>query len=209
MFEKAGAEDEDDVMFQWWWEATVPDVEKAAEEAEGAEMDMYAASWVSDGLGDDVNDVRWIGIKKAQSLHAQSRAIFIDCREHDDYAGGLIPGAWHVPMNAVMRYGIVNVLGQELIHTLLTTQRNALIVVYSNVATPFSRCRAFCRWLLRAGHTTLPAARFRRLRGGIFGWQHRGGDVAKALGHAGANSSLEERLRKAEPVKDLETVDIN
>jgi hypothetical protein len=67
-------------MFQWWWEATVPDVEKAAEEAEGAEMDMYAASWVSDGLGGDVDDVRWIGIKKAQGLHEADRAIFIDCR---------------------------------------------------------------------------------------------------------------------------------
>ena len=50
LYEKAGAEDDDDLTFQWWWEATVPDVEKAAEEAEGAEMDLYAASWVSDGL---------------------------------------------------------------------------------------------------------------------------------------------------------------
>ena len=25
------------------------------------------------------------------------------------------------------------------------------------VATPFSRCRAFCRWLLRAGHATIKA----------------------------------------------------
>eukprot|EP00965_Chrysotila_dentata_P226107 6195204-Pleurochrysis_carterae.AAC.1 len=48
-------------------------------------------------------------------------------------------------------------------------KRNSLIIVYSNVATPFSRCRAFCRWLLRAGHRTLPAERFRRMRGGIFG----------------------------------------
>jgi len=209
MYEKAGGEDEDDTMFQWWWEATVPDVEKAAEEAEGAEMDMYAASWVSDGLGDDVNDVRWMGIKKAQRLHEDGRVIFIDCREQGDYAEGLIPGAWHVPMNAVQRFGIVNVLGNELIHVLLSTKRNALIVVYSNVATPFSRCRAFCRWLLRAGHTTLPAARFRRLRGGIFGWLHRGGKVAVALSHRGANADLTERLKHAEPVKDLETIDVN
>ena len=106
MYEKAGAEDDDDLTFQWWWEATVPDVEKAAEEAEGAEMDMYAASWVSDGLGDDVKDVRWIGIRKAFGLHGKGRAIFIDCREHADCTAGIIPGAWHVPMNAVMRYGI-------------------------------------------------------------------------------------------------------
>ena len=45
------------------------------------------------------------------------------------------------------------------------------------MATPFSRCRAFCRYLLRAGHKTLPALRFRRLRSGIFGWEHRGGPL--------------------------------
>ena len=44
-FEEAGAEDDDDAQFQWWWEASVPDVEKAAEEASGADMDAYAASW--------------------------------------------------------------------------------------------------------------------------------------------------------------------
>jgi hypothetical protein len=32
------------------------------------------------------------------------------------------------------------------------------------VATPFSRCRAFCRWLLRAGHQTIKVERVRRLR---------------------------------------------
>ena len=138
---------------------------------------MYAASWISDGLGGDVDDVRWIGIKKAQGLHASERAIFIDCRERSDYSGGTIPGAYHVPMSAVMRYGIVNVLGTELIHIILSKKRHALIIVYSNVATPFSRCRAFARWMLRAGHSTLPAARFRRLRGGIFGWEKRGGKV--------------------------------
>jgi hypothetical protein len=74
MYEKAGAEDDDDVMFQWWWEASVPDVEKAAEEAQGADMDTYAASWVSDGLGGDVNDVRWIGIKKAMGLYLRPGA---------------------------------------------------------------------------------------------------------------------------------------
>ena len=209
MYEKAGGEDEDDVMFQWWWEASVPDVEKAAEEAEGADMDSYAASWVSDGLGGDVNDVRWMGIKKAMTLHAKDRIIFIDCRERADYVHGGIPGAWHVPMSAVMRYGIVNVLGQDLIHQLLQTKRHALIVVYSGVATPFSRCRAFCRWLLRAGHQTLPAERFRRLRGGLFGWEHRGGTVAKQIATPGMNDDLEERLKTADKIKDLETIDVD
>ena len=111
-------------------------------------------------------------------------------------------------MNAVQRYGIVNVLGHDLIHTLLSTKRNSLIVVYSQVATPFSRCRAFCRWLLRAGHSTLPAQRFRRLRGGLFGWEHRGGEVAKQIAMHGMNDDLEERLKNAEKVKDLETIDL-
>ena len=186
-------------------------VEKAAEEAEGAQYDRFAAAYVSDGLGGDVKDVKWIGIKKAMGLHAKERAIFIDCRERADYTQGGIPGAWHVPMSAVMRYGIVSVLGQDLIHTLLSAKRNSLIVVYSQVATPFSRCRAFCRWLLRAGHQTLPALRFRRLRGGVFGWEHKGGNVAKPLsqpGFGGYNDDLEERLRRAEPIKDLETIDV-
>ncbi len=80
------------------------------------------------------------------------------------------------------------------------------------MATPFSRCRAFCRWLLRAGHQTLPALRFRRLRGGVFGWENRGGHVAKPLSQPGAegrNDDLEERLKRAEPIKDLETIDLD
>ena len=52
----------------------MPDVEKAAEEAEGAEMDMYAASWVSDGLGDDVSDVRWISISTQIIVSSSSTA---------------------------------------------------------------------------------------------------------------------------------------
>merc|ERR1719291_710409 len=77
--------------------------------------------------------------------------------------------------------GIVGALGDVLIHELLSTHRHCLIIVVSAIATPFSRCRAFCRYLLRAGHATLPAARFRRLRGGMFGWKHKGGPVTAAL----------------------------
>ena len=35
------------------------------------------------------------------------------------------------------------------------------------MATPFSRCRAFCRWLLRAGHQTIKVDRVRRLRASV------------------------------------------
>jgi len=205
-----GDNDDDDALFQWWWEASVPSIQKAAEEAEGADMDSYAALYVSDGLGGDVNDVRWMGVDKARDLHAKRRVIFIDCREAAEYCRGGIPGAWHVPMTAVMDHGIVAVLGEERIHELLDTQRNSLIVVYSSVATPFSRCRAFCRWLLRAGHHTLPVQRFRRLRGGLFGWEHRGGTVAKPIGHAAtAKDALEERLRALEAQAETYTTDVN
>ena len=111
-------------------------------------------------------------------------------------------------------YGIVNALGTDLIHAILSTRRHQLIIIYSNVATPFSRCRAFARWMLRAGHATLPSARFRRLRGGVFGWEKRGGKVALAIGGDGAGgyayaAGLEERLKNAEAPKDLETVDVD
>ena len=62
-------DDDDDQQFQWWWEASVSEVEKAAEEAEGARMDSWAASWISDGLGGNVEDVRWVGLPKAKALH--------------------------------------------------------------------------------------------------------------------------------------------
>ena len=183
----------------------MPAIQKAAEEAEGAEMDTFAAVYVSDGLGGDVNEVRWMGVNKALSL--QSCLIFIDCREASDFAKGAIAGAWNVPMSAVMAHGIVHVLGEERIHSLLDTQRHCLIVVYSQVATPFTRCRAFCRWLLRAGHHTLPVQRFRRLRGGLFGWQHRGGAVARPIEQSGID--LDERLRLAQAKAEQYTIDIN
>ena len=135
-FEAAGAEDDDDAVFQWWWEASVPQVEKAAEEAEGGRFDSFAAAYVSDGLGGDVNDVKWMGLKKALALHAKGRVLFIDCREAADYNGGMIPGAFHVPMSAVQHWGVVNALqaaGNDLIHQILSTRRHQLIIIYSNV----------------------------------------------------------------------------
>jgi hypothetical protein len=65
------------------------------------------------------------------------------------------------------------------------TKSDPLPPARPQIATPFSRCRAFCRYLLRAGHTTLPAARFRRLRGGIFGWKHKGGPLTQMLSYHG------------------------
>ena len=73
-----------------------------------------------------------------------------------------------------------------------------LAQVFSSVATPFSRCRAFCRWMLRAGHSSLKANRFRRLRGGLFGWRFRRGaiapyDPARKSGFADMMKKAEER----------------
>jgi len=187
----------------------VSEVEKAAEEAEGAQYDRFAAAYISDGLGGNVDEVRWVGVEKGQHLHSSGRAIFIDCREGADYHGGLIPGAYHVPMSMVQRYGITNTLGQELIHVLLSTHRHCLIIIYSNIATPFSRCRAFCRFLLRAGHVTLPAGRFRRLRGGIFGWKHKNGTVSRPITQRGVHDheNIEARLRDT-TIRVEETLDL-
>lgn len=189
-------EEDDDEQFQWWWEASVSEVEKAAEEAEGARMDSWASSWISDGLGGDVSDVRWVGLPKAKKLHETDGAIWIDVREGRGRAEkGTIPGAWSVPMGAVFDYGIVTALGQDLIHEILSVRRHQPIVVFSAVATPFSRCRSFCRFILRAGHVTLKAKRFRRLRGGIFGWKHKGGAVAMSImGSGQARSEATDRF---------------
>ena len=155
----------------------MPQVEKAAEEAEGYELDMFAMMYVSDGLGGSVDDVPWISTKQGQQLQQDDGAIFIDVREPSDVADGTIPGAWNVPMSAVMRHGLMRVLDPELITEILRIRKHQLIVVFSSVATPFSRCRAFCRWMLRAGSTSLKPARFRRLRGGLFGWRFRRGAI--------------------------------
>lgn len=77
----------------------------------------------------------------------------------------------------------MQVLGADRIHELLSSRAHELVIVYSSVATPFSRCRAFCRWLLRAGHATLPVARLRRLRGGVHGWSHFGGELVLPIEH--------------------------
>ena len=187
-FARQPTEDDDDYLFQWWWEASVSEVEKAAEEAEGAQIDHFAELFISDGLGGSVDDVRWIGIARARDLFDRGLALFIDCRADHAFLSGSIPGAHNVPMEVVGYKGIVDSLGRELIHELLSKRRHCLIIVCSQIATPYSRCRAFCRYLLRAGHTTLPAARFRRLRGGIFGWKHRGGPLSAMLSYNGSVS---------------------
>ena len=112
-------------------------------------------------------------------MQRADRAIFIDCREPADHAKGGVPGAYNVPMSLALgrRGGIVEAMGQKLIEALRLTKPHALLVVYSQAATPFSRDRAFCRLLLAAGHQTLHPLRLRRLRGGVVGWRRRGGDL--------------------------------
>ena len=73
--------------------------------------------------------------------------------------------------------GVVPTMGGALLDALLTSRKHALVVVYSEAATPFSRCRAMCRLLLQAGHNTLHPLRCRRLRGGLIGWRRSGGEV--------------------------------
>ena len=149
-------------------------VERAAEEADGQEMDSRAAEYVTDGLGGDVNDLRWIGLARARELHAADGAIWIDVRDTTEVKGqGTIPGAWSVPMHGVFHDGIVSALARArcphrprtqtsdgLIAEILKNRRHQPIIIFSAVATPFSKCRAFCRLILRAGHRRLSPQRF-------------------------------------------------
>lgn len=175
-------EDEDEALedVEWWREASVEEMDLAAEEAEGADMDALIPSLFAPAAhraGGGVDDVRWIGTRKAIGLQRTERAIFIDCREAADVDLGVVPGAYHVPMGSALKRGVVEVMGKALVDALLTTRKHALVVVYSSIATPFSRCRAFCRLLLSAGHQTLHPLRLRRLRGGLAGWRRRGGEI--------------------------------
>merc|ERR1719231_877888 len=80
-------EQEEDELFQWWWEATVPQIEKQVAEFEGQKLDEFGAMWISaDGLGDNVEDVQWIGLETAKHLQKDGQAIFLDVRDRCDYA---------------------------------------------------------------------------------------------------------------------------
>lgn len=174
-------EDEDDELFQWWWEASVPEIEKQVAELEGQQLDEFGAMWISDGLGGNVEDVAWIGLQQAKRLHQEGKAIFVDVRDYHDFAKGHIEGAYSTPLPDMIDFGVVDVFqraGQDLIPKML---RKMPIIVYSEVATPFSRCRAWCRWLLRAGHKTIKAKQVRRLRGGIFGWKFKDGPLSRSF----------------------------
>lgn len=180
-------EDEEDELFQWWWEASVPEIEKQVAELEGQQLDEFGAMWISDGLGADVADVRWIGLAVAKRLHTEGKAIFVDVRDYVDFVAGHIEGAYSTPLPDMIDYGVVNIFmqaGQDLIPKMLRRPKLP-IIVYSEVATPFSRCRAWCRWLLRAGHKTIQAGQVRRLRGGIFGWRHKDGPITRPIDGGG------------------------
>jgi len=173
-------EEEEDELFQWWWEASVPEIEKQAAEFEGQRYDDFGAMWISDGLGGSVEDVKWLGLETAKRLHREGGAILIDCRDRPDFAVCHIEGAWCCPLPEWIEYGLAHAMPPDLISKIFAN-RKLPIVIYSEVATPFSRCRALCRWLLRAGHKSLKADRLRRLRGGMFGWRHKNGPVSRPL----------------------------
>eukprot|EP00747_Dinoflagellata_sp_TGD_P184534 gnl/TRDRNA2_/TRDRNA2_40221_c0_seq1.p1 gnl/TRDRNA2_/TRDRNA2_40221_c0~~gnl/TRDRNA2_/TRDRNA2_40221_c0_seq1.p1 ORF type:complete len:512 (+),score=123.30 gnl/TRDRNA2_/TRDRNA2_40221_c0_seq1:80-1615(+) len=183
-------EEEEDELFQWWWEATVPQIEKTAAEADGQWFDEFGAMWISDGLGGNVEDVKWVGLETAKKLHADDAAIFIDCRDRPEFICAHIQGAWCCPLPEFLDYGVAATMGDELVMKVLENRKIPLII-YSEVATPFSRCRALCRWLLRAGHRSLKAERLRRLRGGIFGWSNKQGPVSRPLMDASQEATQE------------------
>merc|ERR1719188_2264345 len=90
-------DEEEDELFQWWWEASVPEIEKQAAEFEGQQFDEFGAMWISDGLGGNVEDVKWIGLETAKRLHREDGAIFLDVRDRDDFAEGHIAEAYSTP----------------------------------------------------------------------------------------------------------------
>ena len=73
-------EAEEDERFEWWLEANVPEIEKQAAEIEGGEFEEIGEKWISDGTGGNVNDVKWAGMAESLRLHAEDKAVFIDCR---------------------------------------------------------------------------------------------------------------------------------
>ena len=93
--------------------------------------------------GGDVNDVGWIGPSTAIQMLAEQKAVFLDCREEWEFAIEHIAGAHSVPMRAFVDYGLPKVYGPWVRRVLETKAADPLvpIVIYSNVATPFSRCR--------------------------------------------------------------------
>ena len=65
-------EEEEDELFQWWWEATVPEIEKQVAEFEGQQFDDYGAMWISDGLGGEP----W------QQLYLELKCRMLACCRH-------------------------------------------------------------------------------------------------------------------------------
>eukprot|EP00439_Symbiodinium_sp_Y106_P035054 s4045_g4.t1 len=172
-------EAEEEERFEWWLEANVPEIEKQAAEIEGGEFEEIGEKWISDGTGGNVNDVKWAGMAESLRLHAEDKAVFIDCRERFEFEIEHIDGAFNIPMREFVDFGLAGVAGPWVKEVL--KRKDQPVIIYSEVATPFSRCRAMCRWLLRAGSKSLPAERLRRLRGGMFGWRHKKGKIVLAI----------------------------
>ena len=172
-------EAEEEERYEWWLEANVPEIEKQAAEIEGGEFEEIGEKWISDGTGGNVNDVKWAGMAESLRLHAEDKALFIDCRERFEFEIEHIDGAFNIPMREFVDFGLAGVAGPWVKEVL--KRKDQPVIIYSEVATPFSRCRAMCRWLLRAGSKSLPAERLRRLRGGIFGWRHKKGKIVLAI----------------------------
>jgi len=172
-------EAEEDERFEWWLDANIPEIEKQAAEIEGGEFEEIGEKWISDGSGGSINDVKWVGMSEGLRLHQEDKAIFIDCRERFEFEIEHIEGAYNIPMREFVDFGLAGVAGDWVGQVL--RRKGQPVIIYSEVATPFSRCRAMCRWLLRAGSKSLPADRLRRLRGGMFGWRHKKGKVLLAI----------------------------
>lgn len=162
--------------------------------------------WISDGKGGNVDEVGWIGPEAALRMCAEGTAIFLDCRERWEYDIEHIQGAHSVPMREFVDFGLQGVAGPWVSAVVQTKHLTppVPIIIYSEVATPFSRCRALSRWLLRAGHSgTISAARLRRLRGGLFGWRHKRGPTQLALTFVSADERAKKKAAEFTNVANL------
>mmetsp|Transcript_133687 Transcript_133687/g.250137 ORF Transcript_133687/g.250137 Transcript_133687/m.250137 type:complete len:591 (-) Transcript_133687:157-1929(-) len=183
-------EAEEEERFEWWLQANVSEMEKQAAEADGGVFEEIGDKWI--GGGEKLNEVKWIGVIEAMRLHSEGKCIFLDSRETFEFGLEHINGAYTVPLKDFVDYGLAGVAGEWVGQVI--KNKEALIIIYSEVATPFSRCRSLCRWMLAAGSKSLKPERFRRLRGGLFGWRHKKGPMQLAL--TDVSPEKREQMRK-------------
>lgn len=105
--------------------------------------------------------IREVGPQQATMLHNQRDALLLDLRETNDYSGGRLPKALHLPLSQLS--GRVGELAKH---------QGKPIIVYCNRG---NRSRMAGRALKKAGHGEVYS-----LAGGIEAWKSAGFPLEKA-----------------------------